>query len=193
MQQLQGVEGVVQLVEHEYVKTNGIPDSTLIDIEALSKRGQLTKEQLRMINELQDYRREQVNIVETPFGRPLRMFKSIRELFRVFIDIADSEYNLNLPFGWITYLTFALTAIQRLHSKKILHRDISLRNILIADDTDGNYEGRGLLIDFDCAIQLKDESSKAPIGRTVSQLIPPFPDCFLSSLLLTRARFHTWP
>ena len=96
MQQLQGVEGVVQLVEHEYVKTNGIPDSTLIDIEALSKRGQLTKEQLRMINELQDYRREQVNIVETPFGRPLRMFKSICELFRVFIDIADSESPLRL-------------------------------------------------------------------------------------------------
>ena len=79
------------------MKTNGIPDSTLIDIEALSKRGQLTKEQLRVINELQDYRREQVNIVSSPFGRPLRMFKSIRELFRVCIDTVDSKYNLNLP------------------------------------------------------------------------------------------------
>ena len=97
MQQLQGVEGVVQLAEHEYVKTNGISDDTLVDIQALSEWEQLTKEQLRMINKLWDYRREQVNIVSSPFGRPLRMFKSIRELFRVCIDTVDSKYNLNLP------------------------------------------------------------------------------------------------
>lgn len=62
--------------------------------------------------------------------------------------------------GVIIY-TLPLPAIERLHEKEILHRDISLHNILISDEEGKKKEGRGLLIDFDHAISLLQDSNLA--------------------------------
>ena len=55
------------------------------------------------------------------------------------------------------------------HTGKILHRDISLANMMIHPDT-----GRGYLIDFDlCRFEGELASTRLEPDRTVSPWVPP--------------------
>ena len=94
MKKLDGVEGVPQLIEHEIVKIDGAVVSTFIDIEALSNLNSFTEEQGEVVNELD--LRERVRTVLSPFGRRIRAFKSIRELFQAFIDVVNGMFRLDL-------------------------------------------------------------------------------------------------
>ena len=60
------------------------------------------------------------------------------------------------------------------HEKKYLHRDISLRNILLGGKANGDGERNGLLIDFDYAVSSILERVISLGHRTVSAcLFPP--------------------
>ena len=90
LQKLEGVENVTQLVEYECVKLDAeTVDSTIVDIEQLTKSGQLTEDQKKQARRLDN--RQQVRVVLSPFGRPLRRFRSIRELFRVFLNTVEGK------------------------------------------------------------------------------------------------------
>ncbi|VDC00968.1 unnamed protein product [Peniophora sp. CBMAI 1063] len=74
-------------------------------------------------------------IVFKTIGRPLTTFKNTRELIQVLKDVLDAHY-IAYKFG------------------KILHRDISIGNVLIGKD------GRGLLIDWDMC--KRTDATKSP-------------------------------
>lgn len=57
-------------------------------------------------------------------------------------------------------------AHETLFTNKILHRDISINNILLTSKEDGQ-RSRGLLIDYDYAFLYKDEPEDA--GATISE------------------------
>ena len=63
-----------------------------MDIDALSKLNSFAKNQKEIINDLD--MRERVRTVLSPFGRQIRAFKSIRELFQIFIDVVDGMFIL---------------------------------------------------------------------------------------------------
>ena len=144
---IRGVKNVIQLVDHETVMVDNEVDTTNLDYKKI-KRKHLTHEQRDLLKYLKVLK--QVRVVLSPFGRPLRSFKSIREAFRVFIDITEGAHRL--CFQQRTTLThLRLTAIENISNECILHRDISLHNIMISDEEGEDQEGRGILIDFDCA------------------------------------------
>ena len=162
LQKVKGISNVTQMVEYECVKLDtGIADSTVVDIEQFMMSNQLTGDQIRQFKEVDNL--QQVRVVLSPFGRPLRMFKSIRELFGVFLDTVEGELESARPQ---TY-TDNQTAIEQLHEKKILHQDISLGNVLITDEEEEGLEGRGLLIDFDRAVWLVLNGRPATLNRAV--------------------------
>ncbi|TDL27695.1 hypothetical protein BD410DRAFT_869098, partial [Rickenella mellea] len=84
--------------------------------------------------------RSHVRLVLSTFGSPIHEFKNKRELLGAFIDVTKAHKLLY-------------------EEKKILHRDISLRNILLAeiDNVLTITRRHGLLIDLDYAIKMGDE------------------------------------
>jgi serine/threonine protein kinase len=76
----------------------------------------------------------------------------------------------------VRLLTEYHLAIAALHKKKYLHRDISMKNILI-DDSGEETNGlrNGLLIDFDYAIHDLDNREVGGLHRTVCPLHVPYP------------------
>ena len=51
-----------------------------------------------------------------------------------------------MPEGHVKRCIFSLVkAVRHLHSKKILHRDICLENLVIRDDLEANHEEDGLV------------------------------------------------
>ncbi|TDL29097.1 hypothetical protein BD410DRAFT_3664 [Rickenella mellea] len=125
-----GIDHVAELVEYQKLEIENVIDSTETDMW-FAKADQKTKDNPEI--------REHVRIVLTPYGRPLWEFNSKRELLQTFIDVIDAHDKLYAEKG-------------------ILHRDISLRNILIT------ALGRGLLIDMDFAIRMTKKLRQAASG-----------------------------
>ena len=93
LKKLEGIGNVTQMVEYECIKLDDEnEDVTTFDVEQLRERGWLTQEQEDKIRKLDV--RQQVRVVLTPFGRALRNFKTIRELFRAFIDVVEGASDL---------------------------------------------------------------------------------------------------
>ena len=65
-----------------------------------------------------------------------------------------------------------ISALDKVHGQGILHRDMSLRNILLSDVEDEHVERDGLVIDLDCAIDNAIRSNGAAPRRTVSSFLP---------------------
>ena len=67
-----------------------------------------------------------------PVGLPLSEFKSLRELLSIFIDVLDSTSKLLLHFLLADLTTFIAhkALVQEL---RVLHRDVSINNIMIYD------------------------------------------------------------
>ncbi|THH03735.1 hypothetical protein EW145_g6048 [Phellinidium pouzarii] len=78
----------------------------------------------------------------TPYGKPLESFTSLVELLQAIRSI--------------------IKTIEDLNDKDVLHRDISIRNLVLAltDLEDPESDLRGYLIDFDYAIFCKSENGK---------------------------------
>ncbi|KAJ1677479.1 hypothetical protein EV182_006087, partial [Spiromyces aspiralis] len=94
--------------------------------------------------------REHRRIVMGPVGEPLRLVKSVPELIIVLRDAMQCHGAILSECG-------------------ILHRDISTNNILVVRPESGHV--RGMLIDFDCAVDMKDSEGET---RTEMTGTPPF-------------------
>ncbi|KIJ37513.1 hypothetical protein M422DRAFT_33638 [Sphaerobolus stellatus SS14] len=88
--------------------------------------------------------RVHTRVVMKAYGKTLDQFSSRKELILAFHDAVLAHRNLHQIAG-------------------ILHRDISIRNILI--DSHGVEGSRGILIDFDNAVRVVDESLYAKKSR----------------------------
>ncbi|KLU92188.1 hypothetical protein MAPG_11134 [Magnaporthiopsis poae ATCC 64411] len=76
-------------------------------------------------------------IVLSPAGRPLYTFKTALELLQVFRDAVTGHRSL-------------------LQSAGLLHRDVSMGNVIIVDHDQASDAPRGILIDLDSAARLAD-------------------------------------
>ncbi|KAJ1680396.1 Pre-mRNA-splicing factor 38A [Spiromyces aspiralis] len=94
--------------------------------------------------------REHRRIVMQPVGKPLRFVESVPELIIVLRDVMRCHGTILNECG-------------------ILHRDISTNNILVVRPESGLV--RGMLIDFDCAVDMKDRKGEAQTKMTGT---PPF-------------------
>ncbi|KAJ7135411.1 hypothetical protein C8R43DRAFT_1132628 [Mycena crocata] len=97
----EGIEGVAQVVADVVVVVNGVEDSTDSLRSAIDPEGKYAHIETRI------HRR----LVLTPFGAPLSQFSSRKELVSIFIDV--------------------VTAHRDLYVRKILHRDISVNNVML--------------------------------------------------------------
>ncbi|KAJ7138415.1 hypothetical protein C8R43DRAFT_1202310 [Mycena crocata] len=96
-----GVQGIAQVVADVIVVINDLEDSTD------NLRSLIDPEGKHAHIETRSHRR----LVLTPFGAPLSQFASRKELVSIFID--------------------AVTAHRDLYDRKILHRDISVNNVML--------------------------------------------------------------
>lgn len=69
------------------------------------------------------------------------------------------------------YLIKAFTVIEKMFAKKLIHRDISIANVMLEPFGD---LFRGLLIDYDYAIHLDRVGGAAAGRRTVSKCRIPY-------------------
>ncbi|KDR76375.1 hypothetical protein GALMADRAFT_268015 [Galerina marginata CBS 339.88] len=164
LKRAQGIEGVSQIVAEEIVKVDG-EDDTTARIRAIINAKKYKKADWLKQLEVRAHRR----IVTTPFAIGLAHFSTKKELISVFID--------------------AIRAHHRLVEKKILHRDISLHNVMMyqptpskdmqsehcedrADDgirkdeqKDEPTSRKGLIIDLDYATLMIDETREVATGH----------------------------
>ncbi|KAA8914714.1 hypothetical protein FN846DRAFT_925709 [Sphaerosporella brunnea] len=123
-------------------------------------------------------------LVMTPFGRAIDTFTTITELFEALRDAIRGHRTLY-------------------NTHQILHRDVSLFNILIDDDS--SRPGKGVLIDLDLAIRRERTQATGASHRTGTQdfmapgLLSGNPHCFRHDLesffyvLLWIATYYTVP
>ncbi|EPQ56343.1 hypothetical protein GLOTRDRAFT_40249, partial [Gloeophyllum trabeum ATCC 11539] len=123
-----GVEGVPTLVAHDIITFNGKQDTTGLVRKVLDNP--LYREQWEIFD-IRVHRR----LVLMPFAMPIYYFKTKKELIGAFIDTIQAHKDL-------------------LEKAKILHRDISISNLmLVAQMETGRKHRRGLLIDLDYATE----------------------------------------
>lgn len=85
-------------------------------------------------------------IVTSPLGRPLYTFRHQTELLEVFRDAIKCHRSLYFD-------------------AKLLHQDISLGNMIILDDQEEGMP-KGILIDFDSAIEVVTRDTETELGIT---------------------------
>lgn len=169
---ISGMRGVPTLVKAWTVQIAGVDETT-----DLLRPTFLTR---NMEFETRIHRR----LLMTPVGEPLINFGSLQELVSILIDIVHGKHTallliLNLTFSLLVHFTLVDVCC-------ILHRDISLNNILLyvcpkrwpaSSDVERKREDtiadkklrRGLLIDFDYSSMLNTENQGVSSGhRTVS-------------------------
>ncbi|TDL18860.1 hypothetical protein BD410DRAFT_693468, partial [Rickenella mellea] len=112
--------------------------------------------------------RDHVRMVISPFGSHIYQFRSKKELLHAFIDVIKAHRDLY-------------------HEKKIRHRDISLRNILLSEDEDQSVEScrPGLLIDLDFAIKMSDISRRSFLTNLRQGTLP-----FMAAAILMEKKTH---
>ena len=71
-------------------------------------------------------------------------------------------------FDWVSYICSILSGLRDLYTEaKILHRDISLFNIMIGRDRHANGYRKGVLIDYDYALSEKWTDIISPVSPDV--------------------------
>ncbi|KAH8113917.1 hypothetical protein DFH11DRAFT_1598199 [Phellopilus nigrolimitatus] len=162
-----GIKSVAQLVKHEHVNIDGKPDNTsnarAFMTEIIDWKGEFverwrTDEKWTHFNSIEF--RDHYRISITPFGDSLEDFDSLEELVLAGKDIVE--------------------AIEMLYKQKILHRDISMKNIILARDTERGTLRRGVLIDLDYALDFSEPRTSTSKGDRTGTLP------YMAARLLTR-------
>ncbi|EPQ49943.1 hypothetical protein GLOTRDRAFT_134419, partial [Gloeophyllum trabeum ATCC 11539] len=137
LEMAKGVEGVLTLVAHNTVKYNKEDDTTGL-VRALLKKPEYRERWARL--DVRIHRR----LVLAPFAVPIYYFRTKKELIGGFIDAIQAHKDL-------------------LEKAKVLHRDISIKNIMLVADIEGDLSRRrGLLIDLDYAVEYPELGSRKP-------------------------------
>ncbi|EPQ61234.1 hypothetical protein GLOTRDRAFT_109367 [Gloeophyllum trabeum ATCC 11539] len=129
-----GIENVCQLVDEEILTFRGKEDTTdLVRPAIRAKKGKkkYPKQDCRV------HRR----LVLQPFAESIVEFETKRELIKAFIDVIQAHKALLEKVG-------------------ILHRDISLNNIMLAATRDAAGQRRGVLIDLDYAMRYSEDEAE---------------------------------
>ncbi|KAG1899633.1 uncharacterized protein F5891DRAFT_1189442 [Suillus fuscotomentosus] len=128
---MDGVPGIPKLVDYWIVeRSDGMPDVT-------------KKYRKKECRSTQGTSRTHVRPVLKPCGRPLHMFRTLKEFVRALRDIVKIQQ----------------TAVEE---HQILHQDCSLNNAMILDDISGR---EGFLIDWEFAVCIAADH-KYPLGGT---------------------------
>lgn len=99
-----------------------------------------------------------------PVGKHISNCASLKELVGGIIDTIEGIFK---SFIVETTLTMICLAHRTLCTNKILHRDISVNNILLTSGEEGQ-RSCGLLIDYDYAFWYKDQNPK-DVGTSASE------------------------
>ncbi|KAF8576675.1 hypothetical protein K439DRAFT_1397152 [Ramaria rubella] len=129
------VRGLVRVLYQGRVKVPGRADDTVVKNRRI-RGGALTDGMLTV----QD--RVHTRIVMDTYGKPIYKFSNRRELLLAFHDVIQAHRNLY-------------------QIAEILHRDVSIGNILINNDPQAVEGDRGILIDLDFAVRL-EKLAKGP-------------------------------
>ena len=150
------VAGVAQIRHFEEVR-RGV-DASDLDTISHNRRAEHTSPDAKNLD------RVHTRIVMETHGRTLDKFTNRRELMLAFHDAVLGICNplVSRP----SRATHQIAAHRNLHDVAlILHRDISVRNILI--NPDGTEGDRGILIDLDHAIRVGDMSPYSTKSKIV--------------------------
>ncbi|KIJ29803.1 hypothetical protein M422DRAFT_187936 [Sphaerobolus stellatus SS14] len=142
-------EGTLLKLAHEKGVVMGIPEFQSCEDVCQSDSGDpdailLNRKIFNPSQELMKLERIHTRVIMKAYGKTLNEFSSRKELILAFHDAVLAHRNLHQIAG-------------------ILHRDISARNILI--NPHGSEGNRGILIDYDNAIRIDDESPYAKKSR----------------------------
>ncbi|EPQ57055.1 hypothetical protein GLOTRDRAFT_137483 [Gloeophyllum trabeum ATCC 11539] len=135
------VEGVPRLVAHEVAEFRGQKDTTKLIRPILSEE-MYSKMYLDAYTSVGE--RVHMRLVMTPFAMPITHFKTKGELVGAFIDVIEAHKQL-------------------VEKANILHRDISVNNIMLVESSDQegkNGRRRGLLIDLDYAAHYSPDDAQ---------------------------------
>ncbi|KAG1800624.1 hypothetical protein EV424DRAFT_1352081 [Suillus variegatus] len=128
---MDGVPGIPKLVDYWIVeRSDGTPDVT-------------KKYRKKECRSTQGTSHTHVRLVLKPCGRPLHMFRTLKEFVRALRDIVKIQQTV-------------------VEEHQILHRDCSLNNAMILDDISGS---EGFLIDWEFAVRIAADH-KYPLGGT---------------------------
>ncbi|KAJ7120471.1 hypothetical protein C8R43DRAFT_82309 [Mycena crocata] len=153
------VAGVLTIVADVIVQVNGVDDATQ-NIRSIITEATVTKKKFKLYEALE--KRVHRRLVLTPCCLPATLFRSRKELVSIFIDV--------------------VTAHRDLVAAKILHRDISLNNIMLvpsaeipstASSTASSLSDpvrQGLLIDMDYALVLGVDRTSTSVGHRTGTL-----------------------
>lgn len=137
LEKAKGVQGVPKLVEHDVITFQGKEDTTGLVRKILDNPRY--REQWEMFD-IRVHRR----LVMTPFALPIYYFRTKKEPIKGFMDCIQAHKDL-------------------LEKAKILHRDISIKNIMLEEYTEGGRTfRRGLLIDLDYATEYPEPKHRQP-------------------------------
>lgn len=153
------VTGIAKIVEYQIIhfKVEGevVKDSTEKDSTENDRNSGIAAEV-----------RDHYRLLISPYGDKLKNFSSLKELVSIFKDYVRGTCRFaSYPRKLVTSL---IIVIIDLHKAGVVHRDISLSNLIIVGDK-GVAPRKGYIIDFDYAIfteRLAETYAKAE--RTVS-------------------------
>ena len=111
-------------------------------------------------------------MVLEPVAEPLYNFESKKELIQAFVDIVKSKFLSLLIVHMATSLLFAISVYKILCKQcQILHRDISLNNLMLYKHSPEDGTRRGLLIDFNYSTEIGNPNGPSDNHRTVCLLV----------------------
>jgi serine/threonine protein kinase len=140
MQHHTALEGhIPNLITGEDVEINSVLDST---------------EHYHINVGQQNYYQIHHHLVTEPIGEPLVRLQLRAEFLNMMIELIEGEYTYYFLSNILKLTALAVLNYLK-HHIGILHRDISLNNILLVQDANG--VARCLLIDFDYAVHLNME------------------------------------
>lgn len=186
MTELEGVEGVSKLVAYEFTNSaNGMTDKTRVDIDKLLEKQQILSSTASGVLKQMDVR-QQIRMVTGPVGQDLLDFRSHAELMNAFILTLNGEYISKLLT--LALDDFRVIAVERMYQRGIMHRDISLTNILFSAEENERHERAIFFIDFDLAINFHKFHADRQVVSDYTR-----PKLALYSLLIkSRERFRSF-
>lgn len=103
-------------------------------------------------------RRTHRRIVTSPVGEAITKFRSKKELISVLMDVIRGKSSDRLDIEYDETHRHLVAHGYLTRNLRILHRDISIGNIMLARQ-EGSEVARGLLIDFDYSEELDEENT----------------------------------
>ncbi|EJD02666.1 uncharacterized protein FOMMEDRAFT_167854 [Fomitiporia mediterranea MF3/22] len=153
LEKVKDVEGIVKMVDYEIVQVPNEDDVLVNDTTSENRKALMNDVLSKTKAKWSEFAtRTHWRIMLQPCGGPLEGFANLKELLLAIKDVVK--------------------CVEDLLEKKVLHRDISLRNIILAktDPKDPTSRMRAYLIDFDYALDLENPTQTLAEGARTGTL-----------------------